>query len=79
LKLSLDLPVLLSPGIFSVNQLLETDSRQELHGRLNHVAQTRAFGVFTGDAGTGKRLPFASLARNWTSIGIGSSIFPIPL
>lgn len=37
-----------------VNQLLETDSRKELQGRLNHVAKTRAFGVFTGDAGTGK-------------------------
>jgi general secretion pathway protein A len=37
-----------------VNQLLETESSKELHGRLNHVARTRAFGVFTGDAGTGK-------------------------
>ncbi len=37
-----------------VDQLLETDSRKELQGRLNHVAKTRAFGVFTGDAGTGK-------------------------
>jgi len=37
-----------------VDKLLETESSQELHGRLNHVAQTRAFGVFTGDAGTGK-------------------------
>ncbi|RCX12116.1 type II secretory pathway predicted ATPase ExeA [Anaerobacterium chartisolvens] len=37
-----------------VEELLETESRQELHGRLNHVARTRAFGVFTGDAGTGK-------------------------
>ena len=37
-----------------VNQLLETASHKELHGRLNHVARNRAFGVFTGDAGTGK-------------------------
>ena len=37
-----------------VDQLLETESRKELHGRLNYVARTRAFGVFTGDAGTGK-------------------------
>jgi type II secretory pathway predicted ATPase ExeA len=37
-----------------VNQLLETESRKELQGRLNHVAKTRAFGVFTGDAGSGK-------------------------
>jgi len=38
----------------SVNQLLETESGKELHGRLNYVTRTRAFGVFTGDAGTGK-------------------------
>jgi type II secretory pathway predicted ATPase ExeA len=37
-----------------VDQLLETESRKELHGPLNYVAKTRAFGVFTGDAGTGK-------------------------
>ena len=37
-----------------VNQLLETASGKELHGRLNYVARTSAFGVFTGDAGTGK-------------------------
>jgi len=37
-----------------VNQLLETESGKELHGRLNYVARMRAFGVFTGDAGTGK-------------------------
>jgi type II secretory pathway predicted ATPase ExeA len=37
-----------------VNQLLETDMRKELAGRLQHVARTRSFGVFTGDAGTGK-------------------------
>jgi general secretion pathway protein A len=37
-----------------VNQLLDTESRKELQGRLNHVAKTRAFGVFTGDAGSGK-------------------------
>ena len=38
----------------SVNQLLDTESGKELNGRLNYVARTRAFGVFTGDAGTGK-------------------------
>jgi general secretion pathway protein A len=38
----------------AVDKLLETESSQELQGRLNHVARTRAFGVFTGDAGTGK-------------------------
>jgi general secretion pathway protein A len=37
-----------------VDQLLETESRKELQGRLNYVARTREFGVFTGDAGTGK-------------------------
>lgn len=37
-----------------VDKLLETASGKELHGRLNHVARTRSFGVFTGDAGTGK-------------------------
>jgi type II secretory pathway predicted ATPase ExeA len=37
-----------------VNQLLETESSKELQGRLNYVARTRAFGVFTGDTGTGK-------------------------
>ena len=37
-----------------VEQLLETDVRKELHGRLQYVARTRSFGVFTGDAGTGK-------------------------
>lgn len=38
----------------SVTELLETDARNELSGRLKYVARTRAFGVFTGDAGTGK-------------------------
>jgi general secretion pathway protein A len=38
----------------AVDKLLETESNQELLGRLNHVARTRAFGIFTGDAGTGK-------------------------
>ncbi len=37
-----------------VNQLLETAAHKELLGRLDHVARMRAFGVFTGDAGTGK-------------------------
>ena len=38
----------------AVNQLLETESGKEMLGRLNYVARTRAFGVFTGDTGTGK-------------------------
>jgi general secretion pathway protein A len=38
----------------SVDQLLETASQKELQGRLNYVAKMRSFGVFTGDAGTGK-------------------------
>ena len=37
-----------------VKCLLETASHKELLGRLNYVARSRAFGVFTGDAGTGK-------------------------
>jgi general secretion pathway protein A len=38
----------------SVEQLLDTESRKEMQGRLNYVARIKAFGVFTGDAGTGK-------------------------
>jgi general secretion pathway protein A len=38
----------------AVPQLLETDAGKELQGRLNYIAQTRLFGVFTGEAGTGK-------------------------
>src|SRR3990170_2082923 len=38
----------------AVNHLLDRESGKELHGRLNHVARTRSFGVFTGDAGSGK-------------------------
>jgi general secretion pathway protein A len=37
-----------------VNELLETAGFKELQGRLNHVARKQAFGVFTGDAGSGK-------------------------
>ena len=37
-----------------INQLLETESCKELQGKLNYVARMRSFGVFTGDAGTGK-------------------------
>jgi general secretion pathway protein A len=37
-----------------VEQLLDTESRKEMQGRLNYVARIKAFGVFTGDAGTGK-------------------------
>src|SRR5665811_1978249 len=46
-----------------VNQLLETASHKELHGRLNHVARTRAFGIFTGDAGTGKTTAIRRFCR----------------
>jgi general secretion pathway protein A len=38
----------------AVKYLLETESGQEMYGRLHHVARMRSFGVFTGDAGTGK-------------------------
>jgi general secretion pathway protein A len=38
----------------AINQLLETESGKELHERLKYVARTRSFGVFTGEAGTGK-------------------------
>ncbi len=38
----------------AVDMLLDTPGARELHGRLNYVARTRALGVFTGDAGTGK-------------------------
>ena len=37
-----------------VAELMQTDARSELGGRLEYVARTRSFGVFTGDAGTGK-------------------------
>lgn len=37
-----------------VPQLLETDAGKELQSRLNYIAQKRLFGVFTGEAGTGK-------------------------
>jgi general secretion pathway protein A len=37
-----------------VKELLETECLKEFQGRLNHVIRTRSFGVFTGDAGTGK-------------------------
>ena len=38
----------------AVDHLLETASHKELLGRLGYVARMRSFGVFTGDAGTGK-------------------------
>ena len=38
----------------SVKELLETAAFKEFQGRLIHIARRRAFGVFTGDAGTGK-------------------------
>lgn len=37
-----------------VEQLLETDNFKEMQGRLQHVIRRQSFGVFTGDAGTGK-------------------------
>jgi general secretion pathway protein A len=37
-----------------VKELLETAGFKELQGRLLYVIKTRAFGVFTGDAGSGK-------------------------
>jgi general secretion pathway protein A len=37
-----------------VNQLLETPGFKELQGRLDYVIRNRSFGVFTGEAGTGK-------------------------
>lgn len=38
----------------AVKELLETAGFKEMIGRLNHITQRRSFGVFTGDAGTGK-------------------------
>jgi general secretion pathway protein A len=37
-----------------VPELLETTGLKEMQGRLYHIIQRRSFGVFTGDAGTGK-------------------------
>jgi general secretion pathway protein A len=37
-----------------VSALMETTPLKELHSRLDYVAKARSFGVFTGDAGTGK-------------------------
>jgi type II secretory pathway predicted ATPase ExeA len=37
-----------------IKELLETERLKEFQGRLNHVIHNRSFGVFTGDAGTGK-------------------------
>lgn len=37
-----------------VGELYETNALKEMHTRLCYVAQARSFGVFTGDAGTGK-------------------------
>jgi general secretion pathway protein A len=47
----------------AVDKLLETESNRELLGRLNHVARTRAFGIFTGDAGTGKTTAIRRFCR----------------
>lgn len=38
----------------AVKELLDTAGFKEMLGRLNHITQRRSFGVFTGDAGTGK-------------------------
>lgn len=46
-----------------VKELLDTDARSELGGRLEYVARIRAFGVFTGDAGTGKTTAIRKLAQ----------------
>lgn len=43
--------------------LLQTAGGNELLGRLNYVAQTRLFGVFTGDAGTGKTTTLRRLSH----------------
>ena len=51
----------------SVTELLETDARSELAGRLEYVARTRAFGVFTGDAGTGKTTAIRKFAQELDS------------
>jgi type II secretory pathway predicted ATPase ExeA len=37
-----------------VTSLWSNDTREELHQRLLYVSHQKAFGVFTGDAGTGK-------------------------
>jgi len=37
-----------------IENLWSNDTREELHSRLRYAAQQKAFGVFTGDAGTGK-------------------------
>ncbi|HPQ38453.1 MAG TPA: AAA family ATPase [Synergistaceae bacterium] len=37
-----------------VEELLRRDAWDELHARLLHTSQTRGFGVFTGDTGSGK-------------------------
>ena len=60
-----------------VSQLLETESGKELHGRLNYVARMSAFGVFTGDAGTGKTTAIRRFWRDWMPTATGSSISPI--
>ena len=50
-----------------VAELMQTDGRSELHGRLQYVARMRAFGVFTGDAGTGKTTAIRKFAQELDS------------
>jgi general secretion pathway protein A len=47
----------------AVNNLLSTDNWQEMGERLKYVARTRCFGVFTGDAGTGKTTAIRKLCQ----------------
>lgn len=50
-----------------VAELMDTDARSELHSRLQYVARMRAFGVFTGDAGTGKTTAIRKFAQELDS------------
>lgn len=46
-----------------VTELMATDARNELDGRLQYIARMRSFGVFTGDAGTGKTTAIRKFAH----------------
>lgn len=52
----------------AIASLAESEARNELHSRMEYVARNRAFGVFTGEAGSGKttavRRFTASLDKN---------------
>jgi type II secretory pathway predicted ATPase ExeA len=50
-----------------VSELFETAGFKELQGRLNHVARTRSFGVFTGEAGTGKTTALRQFSQSLNS------------